>query len=332
MKTESKTTDSATDRHLGPLASLMRAAEPLEELTADERERIRHRLHAGVVASHRPAAGFRWSTAFAALGLLLAGGAVFAAAGHFGLIPWPRETKLQHRERAGSQPGAATASASCPAQPCVPSTGTVSEGEAPPAQTAVCQRRSRRQLWLRPPRRRLRQRPSRRRLVPCWPGWRLPLPSKRCGPSVRPISRQLRLRRQSRRAATSRDWRGAAARSTQRPRFHRRRSRRQPVAAPALAPPAAAPVAPEAGPHLAMLAPADSPARASHWHAPAPAPKAANGQAMLGQALRSLRNDHDPLLALDTLARHAALVPAKSPGQRALHAGGRGAVGPGSPR
>ena len=30
---------------------------------------------------------------------------------------------------------------------------------------------------------------------------------------------------------------------------------------------------------------------------------------MLGQALRSLRNDHDPLLALDTLARHAALFP-----------------------
>jgi hypothetical protein len=81
-----------------------------------------------------------------------------------------------------------------------------------------------------------------------------------------------------------------------------------PVAAPALAPPAAKPVAPEAGPQLAMLAPADSLARASHG-TPAPAPKAANGQTMLGQALRSLRNDHDPLLALDILARHAALFP-----------------------
>jgi tetratricopeptide (TPR) repeat protein len=57
-----------------------------------------------------------------------------------------------------------------------------------------------------------------------------------------------------------------------------------------------------------MLAPTDSLARASHG-TPAPAPKAANGQTMLGQALRSLRNDHDPLLALDTLARHAALFP-----------------------
>ena len=104
MKTESKTTDSATDRHLGPLASFMRAAEPLAELTANERERIRHRLHAGVVASHRLAAGFRWSTALAALGLLLAGGAVFAAAGHFGLIPWPRETKLQNESEPAASP------------------------------------------------------------------------------------------------------------------------------------------------------------------------------------------------------------------------------------
>jgi tetratricopeptide (TPR) repeat protein len=43
----------------------------------------------------------------------------------------------------------------------------------------------------------------------------------------------------------------------------------------------------------------------------APAPKA-NGQAMLGQALRSLRSDHDPLAALDALARHAALFPHSS--------------------
>jgi tetratricopeptide (TPR) repeat protein len=33
---------------------------------------------------------------------------------------------------------------------------------------------------------------------------------------------------------------------------------------------------------------------------------------MLGQALRSLRNDHDPAAALDTLARHAALFPRSS--------------------
>ena len=33
---------------------------------------------------------------------------------------------------------------------------------------------------------------------------------------------------------------------------------------------------------------------------------------MLGQALRSLRNDHDPAGALDTLARHATLFPRSS--------------------
>ena len=86
-------TESAKDRQLGPLASFVRAAEPLEELTAGERERIRHRLQAALLPSHRPAAGFRWSTVLAALGLLLAGGVVFAAAGHFGLIPWPREAR-----------------------------------------------------------------------------------------------------------------------------------------------------------------------------------------------------------------------------------------------
>jgi len=91
MRSENTMTESAKDRQLGPLASFVRAAEPLEELTPAERERIRHRLHAAFCPSHRPAAVFRWSTVLAALGLLLAGGAVFAAAGHFGLIPWPRE-------------------------------------------------------------------------------------------------------------------------------------------------------------------------------------------------------------------------------------------------
>jgi len=43
-------TESAKDRQLGPLASFVRAAEPLEELTAGERERIRHRLQSGLVS------------------------------------------------------------------------------------------------------------------------------------------------------------------------------------------------------------------------------------------------------------------------------------------
>jgi len=62
---------------------------------------------------------------------------------------------------------------------------------------------------------------------------------------------------------------------------------------------------------LAMSAPAPSPARSSHaTPAPAFTPGAAtNGQAMLRQALRSLRSDHDPVAALDILARHAALFP-----------------------
>jgi tetratricopeptide (TPR) repeat protein len=48
--------------------------------------------------------------------------------------------------------------------------------------------------------------------------------------------------------------------------------------------------------------------RASHV-TPAASPISLDGQAMLGQAMRSLRNDHNPAGALDILTRHAALFP-----------------------
>ena len=136
MRIESETTESAKNRQLGPLASLVRAAEPLEELTVTERERIRHRLRADLLASHRRAAGFRWATALAALGLLLAGGAVFAAAGHFGFIPWPREA----RPRVDSEPavGQARRRPARVVRPesavASPPTGTIGEGAALPPQ------------------------------------------------------------------------------------------------------------------------------------------------------------------------------------------------------
>jgi tetratricopeptide (TPR) repeat protein len=60
-----------------------------------------------------------------------------------------------------------------------------------------------------------------------------------------------------------------------------------------------------------MLAPAISPAKVTRvTPAPASAPDpATNGQAMLGQALRRLRTDHDAAAALEILNRHAVSFP-----------------------
>jgi len=74
------------------------------------------------------------------------------------------------------------------------------------------------------------------------------------------------------------------------------------------------------GPRLAMAAPGTSGPAMRAIRAPDVAPALSvesatgvanpmNGQAMLGQALRSLRSDRDPAGALAILARHAALFP-----------------------
>ena len=222
MRSESTMTESAKDRQLGPLASFVRAAEPLEELTPGARARIRYRLQATLFPSHRPAALFRWSTVLAALGLLLAGGAVFAAAGHFGLIPWPREA----RPRMGSEQPASQARRR-PA-PGVSAAG----GLAPESNPAVA------------------------------PPTSAPQPATRPGPA--PTS------------SSSLTTRATHSRLT------------NPAAV------AARPVA--------------RVARASHG-APAAGPASLDGQAMIAQAMRSLRNDRDPEAALEILTQHAALFP-----------------------
>jgi len=282
MRSENTMTESAKDRQLGPLASFVRAAEPLEELTPAERERIRHRLHAAFCPSHRPAAVFRWSTVLAALGLLLAGGAVFAAAGHFGLIPWPREAG----PRIISSEQTAGHARRRPARGVAPSTtAPVPVAEPAPSQPAV---------------------------VPV------------VGPaSSAPATASPRADRATRvtpvKEAPSQTGTAASpnARSTH---GEEDRSPRSQVAAitprsavePGLPQPSSVPaVAPEAGPRLALLAPVtanERVARASHV-TPAALPTSLNGQAMIAQAMRSLRNDHDPTGALEILTRHAALFP-----------------------
>jgi len=276
-------TESAKDRQLGPLASFVRAAEPLEELTAGERERIRHRLHAALLPSHRLAAGFRWSTALAALGLLLAGGVVFAAAGHFGLIPWTRET----RPRVDSEPAAQKLRSHA-------ARGIAPSRIAPPLVVEPTQQ---------PPPVALEASPA----SPA-PATDIPraIPATQVAPSKAATGTEVLRNAQARP--------GEALRSP-----HPQMSAIAPGqgAEPgSLQPSSGAVTAPVAHPRLAMLEPATTRQAARAVPAspviPSTAPPTAtqlDGQAMLGQALRRLRNDHDPAGALEVLTRYAALFP-----------------------
>ena len=285
MRTESKTAESATDRHLGPLASLVQAAQPLEELTAEERERIKHRLQTAFLPSHHPAARLRWSTALAALGLLLVGGAVFAAAGHFGLIPWPREAgprdaneqgagQARRRALRAARPKSAAESSAIAPSPVVepvPAPSSPGSVAAPGAGTGVAM------------------------LAPAT-----------VSPRVAHVSHVAPARASAPGAATK-----GQATIGEAPRSPRKEM--SPVAPPPVIEPVPAPsspvASPGAGPRVAMLAPTAASPRAVRGSPPSTLGAASNGQIMLGQALRSLRNDRDPAGALDILARHAALFP-----------------------
>jgi len=282
MRSENTKTESAKDRQLGPLASFVRAAEPLEELTPAERERIRHRLHAAFCPSHRPAAVFRWSTVLAALGLLLAGGAVFAAAGHFGLIPWPREAGPRiisseqtagHARRRPVRGVAPSTIAPVPAAEPASSQPAVVAVVGPASPTpATASLRADRAIRATP----VKEAPSQT--------------GSTASPNARPTRTEEQRSPRSQGAAI-------APRSAVEPGLP------QPASVPA--------VAPEAGLRLALLAPVtanERVARASHA-TPAALPTSLNGQAMIAQAMRSLRNDHDPAGALEILTRHAALFP-----------------------
>jgi len=298
VRVTDKTPEPGSDRHMGPLAALMRSAEPLEELTAVERERIRHRLRRDLLPSPRGAAGFRWSTVLAAFGLLLVGGAVSAAAGHFGLIPWPREARPPvDSEQAGSPPRR-------PVRPRAVPTGTVSSGEALPSvvTAAVVAPALPPPPVAQPPSPVPVASPPSPRLAmvdPATPA--KPLRSARVQPVRLPgESRSLPLPVGERPPASASAGEGPLA---------PRKFETPPGAG--LAGLAADVVAP-AAPRLAMVSP-DSAGREalvarSSRVAPAPA-SASNGQAILGQAINSLRNNHDAAGALDILTRHAALFP-----------------------
>jgi len=313
MRIESKTTKPGADRQVGPLASLMRAAEPLEELTALERERVRRRLRMDVLFCNGATARFRWSTVLAAVGLLLAGGAVFAAAGHFGLIPWPRETRPQVdnaqetnsvRRRQSRAVRGKSAVASAPV-------ATVSEEDSPEMVAALA-----------PP---ALAAPSVADPVvaPSYPAAVALGPDPRLAMLIPASSRK-----SVRSARVSRPQPAVAEPGATTNQLVPDRAAQNPVVSPLSPPPVSPPtmaepvsavppseaIAPEAGRRLAMLAPAGAGQKVLTVRAspatPASVPSAAaDPQAMLGQALRSLRADHDATGALEILDRHAALFP-----------------------
>lgn len=278
MRNNRNSPDSAGDR-LGPLASLMRAAEPLDQLSAAERERIKLRLR-GDRAGRRAAARLRLVTAMAGCGLLLAGGV--AMAGRLGLIRWPGATRslpagVDKVDETPRRPMRGHARTSTPAAP---------ERNDPAASMGA-----------------------------------VPAPLAPVATPVAPAPTDTQAAPPASRAQTTHARRGQTAVKAAKPRDSVREEPLGDPAPSALVPPAPAPVplhAP-ADPHpsLAMVMPTEARPRVPKT---TPASTAApNPQDLLGQAMRSLRHQHDPAAALDILTRHAALFP-RSPlgGERNL--------------
>jgi hypothetical protein len=86
---------SAPDRQPEDLAPFLSASKPLDRLTSEQGRRIKARALDTLTGKPLPGFRWRWSTALAAVGLVLFGGAVTAAAARYGLIPWARVERSQ---------------------------------------------------------------------------------------------------------------------------------------------------------------------------------------------------------------------------------------------
>ncbi len=272
MRNNRKSSDSAADRQ-GPLTALMRAAEPLEQLGTAARERIRHRLR-GELAGRSLVARRRLLTVMAGVGLLLAGGV--AVAGRWGLIRWPAALRapVAENQEAGEKPRRPMRARPRSGGPAGPEPSSQVSEQAVPLPPASATEEA---MIV---------------VEPKGTSFAAPTRARRASPATE--------------AAKSR----VAPRET-------------PVSAPtpALLPPppppptsapslavVSAPRAATPSPALALVTPPDPPSRIAKA-TPATAARAPDAQDMLGQAMRSLRRQHDPAAALDVLARHAALFP-----------------------
>lgn len=102
---------SAPDRQPDDLAPFLSAAKPLNRLTSDQSRKIKTRTLETLTSNRWPRFTLRWSTALAAVGLVLLGGALTAAAARYGLIPWARVERTQGHDETKKTGGSAQAHA-----------------------------------------------------------------------------------------------------------------------------------------------------------------------------------------------------------------------------
>ena len=153
MKNDMRT--SAPDRQPDGLAAFLSAAKPLNRLTPEQGRKIQARVLETLVG--KPSSGFRWrwSTALAAIGLVLFGGAAAAAAARYGLLPWARVERTQDhgetekargsahdRTRARKPEAVAPAVAPTPVDPASPVREPSSQADEPARAAPVTGRRT----------------------------------------------------------------------------------------------------------------------------------------------------------------------------------------------
>lgn len=89
---------SEPDRPPEELAPFLSAAKPFNRLSSDQGRKIKARALESLVS--KPSHGFRWrwSMALAAVGLVLGGAAMAAAAARYGLLPWAARPQVQEEK------------------------------------------------------------------------------------------------------------------------------------------------------------------------------------------------------------------------------------------
>jgi hypothetical protein len=87
MRAANKTPAETRERYLGEIAPLLEAARDLEALSGDRKRQVRRRIMRSAFGRRSRGGRSHLMPLLAALGLLAAGGAAFAMAEHFGLLP-----------------------------------------------------------------------------------------------------------------------------------------------------------------------------------------------------------------------------------------------------
>ena len=312
-----KPPEEIRQRYLGEIAPLLAAARPVESLSPERRKKLRRRILRTLFGTRHLGLRARLLPVLAALALLIAGGAAFATAQRWGLLPrlgqqevsapdreaTPEARRRKGRARASSAPATeaqAAAGATAPAQPAivlpvVPDPLRDSETAVGAAPVGV------------PP-----AKPSAEEPRPDTASPATPLPPKAprlgaakgarraAGPGATPSSEL---------AAPARDFAHVPAPITPAPSLVPGWAgplAAAPAAGSAVTPPAPAPAS---APAVAPPSPIAPPPPLAAPIAPVEHPRPARDQALFGQALRKLRSDNDPKAALAALREHVRVYP-----------------------